>query len=83
MHSIGLTDDEKKGGNAVSRDPLRTPDEAADFLRLSTSTLAKMRVAGTGPAWVDVSPQRRAYRQSALEAYADARVRTSTSQIAA
>ena len=59
---------------------LLSPEQAARYLLLSISTLARMRIAGNGPTFVRVSPQRVGYRTSDLDKYLDGRTRTSTSQ---
>ena len=59
---------------------LLSPERAANYLLLSISTLARMRIAGNGPTFVRVSPQRVGYRISDLDKYLDGRTRTSTSQ---
>jgi hypothetical protein len=43
-----------------------TPAEAADYLRSSTSTLAKRRLLGSGPAYVRIGRAIR-YRKSDLD----------------
>jgi len=60
-------------------DPLLTTKEAAEHLRCSESYLAKERGKGTGPEFITLGRSIR-YRRSSLEAYTDARTRTSTSQ---
>ena len=59
---------------------LLSPEQAARYLLLSISTLARMRIAGNGPIFVRVSPQRVGYRVIDLDKYLDGRTRTSTSQ---
>ena len=59
---------------------LLPPEQAANYLLLSISTLARMRIAGNGPTFVRVSAQRVGYRTSDLDKYLDGRTRTSTSQ---
>lgn len=59
---------------------LLSPEQAANYLLLSISTLARMRIAGNGPTFVRVSPQRVGYRVGDLDKYLDGRTRTSTSQ---
>ena len=59
---------------------LLSPQQASNYLLLSISTLARMRIAGNGPVFVRVSPQRVGYRISDLDKYLDGRTRTSTSQ---
>lgn len=57
-----------------------TPIQAAEYLTLSISTLARMRIAGNGPTFIRLSPQKIGYRQTDLDKFLEARVRTSTSQ---
>lgn len=59
---------------------VRTPEQAARYLTLSVSTLARMRIAGNGPVFIRLSPQKIGYRQSDLDKFLEDRVRTSTSQ---
>jgi predicted DNA-binding transcriptional regulator AlpA len=61
--------------------PVRTPKQAADYLTISLSTLARMRIAGNGPRFVRLSPQKVGYRPSDLEEFLQSRTRTSTSQL--
>jgi hypothetical protein len=60
---------------------IRSPKLAATYLGISIPTLARMRLAGNGPAFVRVSPGRVGYEQKALDDYLDSRRRTSTTQI--
>ena len=55
-----------------------TPPEAAAFTRLAVQTLAKLRCAGGGPQFVKIS-RRVVYPRASLQAWMDARVRSSTS----
>jgi excisionase family DNA binding protein len=57
---------------------LRTPD-AAEYLSVSKSFLEKCRVYGGGPRFVKLGSAV-VYRKSDLDAWADERTRTSTSQ---
>lgn len=59
---------------------LRTAD-AADYLGLSSSTLEKMRVYGTGPEFVRIGLRSVGYTLEALELWVNARRRRSTSDI--
>ena len=61
-----------------SRERLLTAKEAADFLRLSTSYLAKARMRGDGPAYVQLGRAIR-YTDSALLDWIKSRSRVSTS----
>ena len=60
-------------------DPLLTPKEAAQELKVSESFLAKARMRGTGPAFLQLGRAVR-YSRSALEAYKALQTRISTSQ---
>jgi hypothetical protein len=61
--------------------PVLTPEQTARYLTVSISTLARWRIAGAGgPAFIRLSPQKIGYRQSDLDKFLEARVRTSTSQ---
>ena len=82
-------------GNQFSADPDRpvpagddtpitlvlTPEQTARELQLSLSTLARMRVHGNGPPYVQLSRQKVGYRRSDLENFLESRVRISTSQL--
>jgi hypothetical protein len=57
---------------------LTTP-EAAEFLRLSTVTLARWRISGDGPPFLKFS-RRCVYRRRDLLRWARKQLRTSTSQ---
>lgn len=52
--------------------------EAAVYLRISTSTLAKYRVFGTGPEFIRQSARKVIYRRTALDAWLDARTCSNT-----
>lgn len=54
--------------------------EAADYLRTSTSTLAKYRTRGNGPAFIRQSSRKTLYRKADLDAWLIARRYSSTSQ---
>ena len=58
---------------------LLTPKDAANFLSLSTSWLAKSRMRGDGPPYVPFGRAIR-YQQSDLIAYVRSRRRLSTSE---
>jgi predicted DNA-binding transcriptional regulator AlpA len=58
---------------------LRTPAETAEQLRVSARTLADWRYRGVGPKHIRISRRTVAYRQGDIDAWLDARVRTSTS----
>jgi predicted DNA-binding transcriptional regulator AlpA len=57
---------------------MRAPD-AAQYLALAQSTLAKMRLSGDGPRFVKAGPRAVAYRRADLDAWLEARLRRSTS----
>jgi predicted DNA-binding transcriptional regulator AlpA len=54
--------------------------EAAAYVRLATSTLAKMRMRGDGPQYAKAGPRVVVYDQDQLDAWLAARSRQSTSQ---
>ncbi len=56
---------------------------AAEYLCLSVSTLAKMRLRGDGPVYSKVGPRVVVYDVADLEAYLAARRRHSTSETSA
>ena len=58
---------------------LLTPKEAAQFLRLSLSWLAKARMRGDGPPYVKLGGSVR-YRESDLVQWLKSRARLSTSE---
>jgi predicted DNA-binding transcriptional regulator AlpA len=58
---------------------LLPPSDAANFLRLSTSWLAKARMHGDGPPYVKLGRSVR-YRESALVQWLKSRTRLSTSE---
>jgi predicted DNA-binding transcriptional regulator AlpA len=60
-------------------DPLLHPKDVAKVLNVSTSWLAKQRMAGTGPRFVKIGRSVR-YLESALREYIKARTRGSTSE---
>lgn len=57
-----------------------TPLEAAKELSVHVNTLAKIRIAGSGPKFIRLAPHKIGYRMSDLEAFLESRVRTSTAQ---
>ena len=63
----------------LSEFELLTPKEAAQFLRMSVSFLAKARMRGTGPAFIQIGRAVR-YSRAALETYKSLQTRISTSQ---
>jgi predicted DNA-binding transcriptional regulator AlpA len=58
---------------------LLTPNDAADFLRLSSSWLAKARMRGDGPAFVKIGRSVR-YAEGSLREYLEGQTRHSTSE---
>lgn len=56
-----------------------TPKEAAEYLRVSISTLAKFRVYGNGPTFCRFGSKAVRYQQSDLDEYMLARRASSTS----
>ncbi|MBN4047899.1 helix-turn-helix domain-containing protein [Oceanicaulis sp. AH-315-P02] len=56
------------------------PLEAAKYLRLSTSTLAKMRIKGNGPPYTKTGAKLVLYNKLKLDHWLESRSRTSTSQ---
>ncbi len=57
---------------------LYTPAETSERLGISTSTLAKWRLTGDGPAFVKIGA-RVAYDETMIETWLTSRVRRSTS----
>jgi predicted DNA-binding transcriptional regulator AlpA len=62
----------------TSSNPTLTADEAAKFLGLAISTLAKSRLSGNGPVYCKLG-RRVVYRREDLEAWLDSRVVRNTS----
>jgi predicted DNA-binding transcriptional regulator AlpA len=60
---------------------LRAP-EAADYLRLSPSTLAKMRLRGDGPVYTKLGLRLVGYEQQHLDDWLARQRRRSTSDVA-
>jgi predicted DNA-binding transcriptional regulator AlpA len=58
---------------------LQTPKEAAQFLKLSTSWLAKARMRGDGPPYIRIGRSIR-YSEAALVQWMKSRQRLSTSE---
>ena len=69
--------------NHLNRSPryMRAPD-AARYIGLSTSTLAKMRLRGDGPAYIKMGPRAVAYDIVVLDEDMAAGQRHSTSEAA-
>src|SRR5215211_1896154 len=57
-----------------------TPDEAAEYLRSSPSTLAKLRLYGTGPAFTRIGRVIR-YRRTDLDRWMGDKLARSTAEI--
>lgn len=64
----------------MNEDAYVRPAEAAEFLHLSTSTLAKMRRRGDGPPYVKSGHKVVLYRSSDLHEWLARRRRSSTSE---
>ena len=62
--------------------PLLTEKTLADWLGITPGCLAKWRITGEGPQFCRIG-RRIGYRPEAVESWLDARVVTSTSQVAA
>ena len=71
--------EDSSGGKAPSANELLTPAEAARFLRVSLSFLAKARMRGDGPKYHKLCRAVR-YLRSDLVEWLKARTRTSTSE---
>ena len=61
-------------------DAFMTADEAATYLRLSKSTLAKLRLYGGGPIFIRVSGRKIVYQRDELDAWMRAREHRSTAE---
>ena len=80
MHSkLGPAPEPDFGNRLLTRQQLLTPKEAAHFLHVSESWLAKARMRGDGPAYVQVGRAIR-YTEVALLQRMKSCTRTSTSQ---
>ncbi|PZU20634.1 MAG: excisionase [Shinella sp.] len=60
-------------------DHLISPEDAANILNISISTLAKMRLAGTSPRYVKLG-RRVAYRPADIETWIEAQSFNSTAE---
>jgi excisionase family DNA binding protein len=58
-----------------------TSHEAADYLRLSTRTLERLRCSGLGPKFIRCGQRSVRYQQSALDEWIAGRVVRSTSEV--
>lgn len=65
---------------STDRRVLRTPD-AAQYLGLAPSTLAKMRLRGDGPPYIKSGPRIVVYTVADLAAWLQSRRRRSTSEV--
>jgi predicted DNA-binding transcriptional regulator AlpA len=63
-----------------SAERLLTPKDAANFLRLSLSWLAKARMRGDGPPYVKIGRRSIRYREEALVQWLKSRARLSTGE---
>jgi hypothetical protein len=62
-------------------DEYLTPQEAADLIPgMTKGTLAQLRFRSLGPTYLKPTPRKVIYRQSDIEAWLDASVRTGTRQ---
>ena len=59
---------------------LLTPKEAAKLLKVSLSWLAKARMRGDGPPYIQISPRSIRYTEATLMQWMKSRQRTSTSE---
>jgi predicted DNA-binding transcriptional regulator AlpA len=59
---------------------LLTPKEAAKLLKVSLSWLAKARMRGDGPPYIQISPRSIRYTEATLLQWMKSRQRTSTSE---
>ena len=57
-----------------------TPEQAAEALSLSPSTLAKLRLSGNGPTYCKMGRRKIGYRPADLEAWLSNRTHKSTSE---
>jgi len=65
----------------MTASPLLTVPEAAEYLRVSTKTLARLRCEGGGPKFVGGGRGSRVtYRRTDLDAWINSRVRSTTSE---
>lgn len=64
----------------ITREKMRAP-QAAQYIGLSTSTLAKMRLRGDGPPYSKAGPRIVIYDRTDLDEWLTSRRRRSTSQI--
>ncbi|WP_325438243.1 helix-turn-helix transcriptional regulator [Pararhizobium sp.] len=70
------------GMNSQETPSVLTVDEAAQYLRLSKTTLNRLRVTGKGPSYVQILARGRVtYRHTDLDAWLDQHTMRSTSEI--
>lgn len=63
----------------ITREKMRAP-QAAQYIGLSTSTLAKMRLRGDGPPYSKAGPRIVIYDRTDLDEWLTSRRRRSTSE---
>lgn len=73
-HSLALA------GIPFDPESLETEREAADFLGVTVRALQKWRATGTGPRFVRISGRCVRYRRRDLISWAEARLKSSTSE---
>jgi predicted DNA-binding transcriptional regulator AlpA len=79
QRELPQTRESRPAGKAPARERLLTPTEAADFLRVSLSWLAKARMRGDGPPFIRVGRSIR-YSETALLQWMRGQQRLSTSE---
>ena len=68
--------------NSQETPSVLTVDEAAQYLRLSKTSLNRLRVTGKGPSYVQILARGRVtYRHTDLDAWLDKHTMRSTSEI--
>jgi len=78
-HTESLDSTRKWAGESKSGDRLLSPKEAAEFLGMSASWLAKARMRGDGPPYVKIGRAVR-YPEGALRQWLKAQMHLSTSE---
>ena len=68
------------GRNATADNTKLRASEAADYLRMATSTLAKLRCQGGGPRFAKAGPRLVIYDRADLDAWLAERMCHSTSE---
>ena len=76
LSDVGIS--RSTSGPSLTSPTLLTPKDAARFLNLSVSWLAKRRLAGDGPAYIKMGGAVR-YSQAALQQWMKGQQRLSTS----